>query len=76
MRVLPWFTVSPERYEDIFFVVRELWWIHASSVELYNTSNELKINNSGVYCGTEKMTFAKNKYNMVLKHLKNLDDKY
>ena len=76
MRVLPWFTVSPERYEDIFFVVRELWWIHASSVELYNTSNELKINNSGVYCGTEKITFLKNKYNMVLKHLKNLDAKY
>ena len=76
MRVLPWFTVSPERYEDIFFVVRELWWINASSVVLYNTSNELKINKSGVYCGTEKMTFVKNKYNMVLKHLKNLDDKY
>ena len=76
MRVLPCFTVSPERYEDIFFVVREFWWIHTSSVELYNTSNELKINSSGVYCGTEKITFVRNKYNMVLKHLKNLDNKY
>ena len=76
MRVLPWYMVSPERYEDIFFVVREVWWVHISSVEFYNTSNELKINRSGVYCGTEKMTFVKNKYNMVLKHLKNLDEKY
>jgi SNF2 family DNA or RNA helicase len=76
MRVLPWFTISPERYENIFFVVRELWWIHASSIELYNTSNELKINNTGVYCGTEKITFVKNKHNMVLKHLKDLDTKY
>lgn len=76
MRVLPWLAVLPERYEDIFFVVREMWWIHGSSVELYNTSNELKINNSGVYCGTEKIIFLRNKHNMVLKHLKNLDVKY
>lgn len=75
MRVLP-ISASPERYEDLFFVVRELWWIHASSVELYNTSNELKINNSGVYCGTEKMTFIRNKYNLVFKHLKNIDAQY
>lgn len=76
MRVLPWFTVSPERYEDIFFVVRELWWISPSSVELYNTSNELKITNGDVYCGTERLAFSKNKHNMVCKNLKNLDTKY
>ena len=76
MRVLPWFTISPERYENLFFVLRELWWIHASSIELYNTSNELRINNNGVYCGTEKIAFVNNKHNMVLKHLKDLDAKY
>ena len=35
-------------------------------MELYNTSNELKINSSGVYRGTAKLKI----------HLKNLDAKY
>lgn len=77
MRVLPWLTsICPERYDDIFFVVRELWWVNTSSINLLNTSNDLKIDNSGVYCGTEKITFARSKFNMVFKHLRNLDTKY
>ena len=74
MRVLPWGR-NPYMTE-LFFVVRELWCVHASSLELYVTSNPLTIDNDGVCIGGQKIAFMRTKYNLVYKHLKHLDKKY
>lgn len=75
MRVLPsgW---SPSRCDDSFFVVRELWWIHSSSLGSYNRSDNLRICENDVYCGDHKLCFVRNKYNIVYKHFNGLDENF
>ena len=64
------------RQRDLFFVVRELWWLNQSSLEAYGASDALTIDGDGVRSGEERLAFVKNKLNLVAKHLRHLDARF
>ena len=73
MRELPWNAFPPTSYEGLFFVVREMWLVHPSSMVDYDNSDELNVNNNGVFGGNKMISFIRNKQHMVSKHLRCLD---
>ena len=63
-----------ELNSDSFFIVREMWWVHPSSYNLYDTSRDLSLSKDGVRIDGQLVRFDRSRTNLVQKSLKDLDE--